>query len=233
MCMDFSAAEKDSGVKLSMLLRLLYRMSCSHFDEFWLAGSHGGDITSEMYAATNWMQAAAPGEARWGFGIGCRGSIGQSELGAAALLKAACMDLRLASLLTALISSFFALLYLSLRLQVLIFWLFLLQHWMAVIRLHVLLWNYALTHAQVDRVWKTSISCRWRTRATQCITANVLQTKVDAHCDKLGTELSWQRLRVTAIYLLSKVDNFNLPHLHLAPSLGWSWQPNTNYGNYY
>jgi len=28
-----------------------------------------------------------------------------------------------------------------------------------------------------------------------CITANVLQTKVDAQCDKLGTELSWQCLR--------------------------------------
>jgi len=40
-----------------------------------------------------------------------------------------------------------------------------------------------------------SISCRWRTRATRCITANVLQTKVDAQCDKLATELSWQRLR--------------------------------------
>jgi len=37
---------------------------------------------------------------------------------------------------------------------------------------------------------KTSISCRWRTRATRCITSNVLQTKVDAQCDKLATELS-------------------------------------------
>jgi len=27
-----------------------------------------------------------------------------------------------------------------------------------------------------------------------CIMANVLQTKVDAQCDKLATELSWQRL---------------------------------------
>jgi len=31
-------------------------------------------------------------------------------------------------------------------------------------------------------------------RATCCITAKVLQTKVDAQCDKLATELSWQRL---------------------------------------
>jgi len=29
---------------------------------------------------------------------------------------------------------------------------------------------------------RTGNSCRWRTRATRCITANVLQTKVDAHC---------------------------------------------------
>jgi len=43
----------------------------------------------------------------------------------------------------------------------------------------------------------------------RCITANVLQTnQVDAHCDKLATELSWQRFA-------SKVANFQLPHLHL------------------
>jgi len=46
--------------------------------------------------------------------------------------------------------------------------------------------------------------------------ANVLQTKVDAQCDKLATELSF---RVTASYLL-KVANFNLPHLHLVPPMG-------------
>jgi len=70
-----------------------------------------------------------------------------------------------------------------------------------------------------------SISCRpWRTRATRCITAKVLQTKVDAQCDKLATELSWQRLRRLTFSsyseYLSKVANFNLPHLHLAPPLG-------------
>jgi len=27
---------------------------------------------------------------------------------------------------------------------------------------------------------------------TRCITANMLQTKVDAQCDKLATEISWQ-----------------------------------------
>ena len=36
----------------------------------------------------------------------------------------------------------------------------------------------------------TSISCRWQTRATRCITP--LQTKVGDQCDKLATELCWQ-----------------------------------------
>jgi len=90
-------------VKLCMLVRVLSAMmSFSHFGELWLAGSHGGGITSGMYAATNWIQATAvvPGQARWGFGIGCRGSVWQSELGAAASRKAVWWDLRLASLLT-------------------------------------------------------------------------------------------------------------------------------------
>jgi len=48
--------------------------------------------------------------------------------------------------------------------------------------------------------------------STCCITANVLQTKVDTQCAKLATKLSWQRLqrstfRVTASYL-SKVANY-------------------------
>ena len=45
------------------------------------------------------------------------------------------------------------------------------------------------------RVINTSISCHRQTRATRCITTNELQTKVDAQCDKLATERSWQRLR--------------------------------------
>jgi len=85
---DFSAAQKDRGVKFCTQVRLLSAMSFSHFGELRLAESHGGGITSGMYTLANWMQATAPGEARWGFGIGCRGSVGQSELGAAALLKA-------------------------------------------------------------------------------------------------------------------------------------------------
>ena len=56
----------------------------------------------------------------------------------------------------------------------------------------------------------TRISCRWQTRATRCITANILQTnKLDAQRDQLATELSWQRYR-TSIYPT---------HLHLAPPL--------------
>jgi len=68
---------------------------------------------------------------------------------------------------------------------------------------------------------KTSISCRYRTRATCCITANVLQTKVHAQCDKLATELSRQCLRrspFSSYSDLPKVVNFKLPHL--PPPLG-------------
>ena len=52
----------------------------------------------------------------------------------------------------------------------------------------------------------------------------VLQTKVDAQCDKLVTTLSWQRLLWSTFWVivsyLSKVANFKLPHLHLVPPLG-------------
>ena len=72
--------------------------------------------------------------------------------------------------------------------------------------------NRLVAHDKASRTMVikiTSISCRWRTRTTRCITTNVLQTKVDAQRDKLATELSWQRLRrfpVIASYL-SKVAN--------------------------
>jgi len=46
---DFSAAEKDSGVKLRTLVRLLSGQVFSHFGELWLVWSHGGGITSGMY----------------------------------------------------------------------------------------------------------------------------------------------------------------------------------------
>ena len=41
-------------------------------------------------------------------------------------------------------------------------------------------------------IQNASISCRQRTRATRCIAANVLQTKVDAQYYELASELSWQ-----------------------------------------
>ena len=54
--------------------------------------------------------------------------------------------------------------------------------------------------------------------------ANVLQTKVDAQCDKLATKLNWQCLRRSTFSshseYSSKVANFNPPNLHLAPPLG-------------
>ena len=62
--------------------------------------SHGSGITSGMYAVPNQMQAVATGQARWAVGIGCRGSVNQSELGTTALLKVIWWDLRLACLLT-------------------------------------------------------------------------------------------------------------------------------------
>jgi len=40
--------KKGSGVKLCRLVRLLSGMSFSHFDELWLAWSHGGGTTSGM-----------------------------------------------------------------------------------------------------------------------------------------------------------------------------------------
>jgi len=57
-------------VKFCMRVRLLSGQVFSHFVELWLVGSHGGGITSGMDSAGKWMKAAAPGEARLGFGIG-------------------------------------------------------------------------------------------------------------------------------------------------------------------
>jgi len=97
---DFSAAEKDSGMKPCMRVRLLSGQVFSHFGELWLVWSHGGGITSGMYASMHWSHAAAPSEAWWAVGIGCRCSVAQSELGTAASRQAVWWDLRLASLLT-------------------------------------------------------------------------------------------------------------------------------------
>jgi len=46
-----------------------------------------------------------------------------------------------------------------------------------------------------DSVKQISAVADESARATHCVTANVLQTKVDAQCDKLATELGRQRLR--------------------------------------
>ena len=67
---DFSAAEKDRGVKFCTRIRLLSEQVFSHFGKLWLTWSHGGGITSRIYASTHWSHAAAPGEARWAVEIG-------------------------------------------------------------------------------------------------------------------------------------------------------------------
>jgi len=69
---------------------------------------------------------------------------------------------------------------------------------------------------------KTSISCRWRTRATRCITANVLQTKVDVQCDKLATELSWQRLQRSTFPSYSELFVESRQFLRTPPAFGAS-----------
>ena len=82
MVTDFSAVGKDRIMKFCMHVRLLSAMNFSRFGELWLAGSHGGGITSGsgcMPLQPGW-QDTPPGQALWGFGIGCRGSMGQSEL---------------------------------------------------------------------------------------------------------------------------------------------------------
>ena len=65
----------------------------------------------------------------------------------------------------------------------------------------------------------------WQTCTMHCITTNV---QVEAQCDELAIELSWQRF-------VLKVANFQLPHMQLVPRLGatpfefWRdfWHPKT------
>jgi len=79
--LDFSAAEKDSGVKLLTCVRLQSGQVFSHFGELWFAWSYGGCITSGM----SYIEIA----------------VGQLELGGVTpSRKAVWWDLRLASLLT-------------------------------------------------------------------------------------------------------------------------------------
>ena len=67
---DFSAAEKDRGVKLCTLVRLLSATSFSHFGELWLAGSHGGGISCGIsYIEIAVRQSELGAVAWWAFGI--------------------------------------------------------------------------------------------------------------------------------------------------------------------
>jgi len=65
---------------------------------------------------------------------------------------------------------------------------------------------------------QTSISCHLWTHIICCIMANVLQTKVRQNW--ADNACNGRRFRFTVSYL-SKVTNFNLPHLHLMPVLEW------------
>ena len=111
---DFSAAEKDRGVKFCTLARMLAYYTDRSSPLLVNIGSRRVTaaalvcVTSRMNAPVPRWQRTAPDEARWGFGIGCRGSVGQSELMAAALRKAVWWDLRLASLLTHLLKCFYS-----------------------------------------------------------------------------------------------------------------------------
>ena len=68
---DFSAAEKDRGVKLCMLVRLLSEQVFSYFGELWLAWSHGGGISSGMSYMEIAVELSELGAvAWWAFGIG-------------------------------------------------------------------------------------------------------------------------------------------------------------------
>jgi len=59
-------------------------------------------------------------------------------------------------------------------------------------------------------------------KATRCTTENVLQTKVDAHCDKLATEVSWPRLRRLAFLSYSKLSVESRQFQPTAPAFGAS-----------
>jgi len=91
--LQISQRQKKIGSwNFCMCVRLLSGEVFSHFVELWLAESHGGGITSGMYAATNWMQGAAPGETQWGFGIGCLARWGSRNWGRRHCLKMICND---------------------------------------------------------------------------------------------------------------------------------------------
>ena len=70
------------------------------------------------------------------------------------------------------------------------------------------IYDYITTSNNANKAWSTTrISCHWQTHTKRCITANMLQTSnVNAGCDKLATELSWQ--------CFVSVANFQLPAIN-------------------
>jgi len=76
----------------------------------------------------------------------------------------------------------------------------------------------SLTIALTNLLPGLTVKGYWQTHATLCSMANV---HVNARCDKLASELSWQRFT-------SKAANFRLLHLHLTYPTGiwrlrWGW----------
>ena len=69
---DFSAAEKDRGVKFCKRVGLLSGQVFLYFGELWLAGSHEVVLLSGMYAVTDAILRDRMDGA-------CGGSVGQSE----------------------------------------------------------------------------------------------------------------------------------------------------------
>jgi len=70
MVTDFSAEEKDKGVKLRMLLRLLSGQVFSHFGELWLTWCRGGGTTSGMSYTNHSGAVELSAVARWAVEIG-------------------------------------------------------------------------------------------------------------------------------------------------------------------
>jgi len=71
---DFSAAEKDRGMKFCMHVQLLSRQVFSQFGELWLAWSRDGGITFGMsYIEIAVGQSELGAVARWAFRIGGSG----------------------------------------------------------------------------------------------------------------------------------------------------------------
>jgi len=111
---DFSAAERAGAWNFACLLAYYPDRSSPLFGKDWLAGSHGGGIssgwTSELAARLSIVRKSS-GE----FDISSAGTCGEAQwavgIGAAALLKAVWWGMRLASLLTHLFFCLFVCLY--------------------------------------------------------------------------------------------------------------------------